>query len=659
MASPHWRVWIDWDADGVWGESSEDVTSDIMELRWEWGRELDRDRASPARLDLALRNDDHKYSPPNSGSPLAGSLKAGRRVWAQWAYPYDDFTGSDSADLSGRSVPVDSTFAWVKENSGANGFEISGNQVRAVTGGANDAIYTLDFGDADAYLGLKYNRATNANGGLVLRFISTADYLRVRFASTTTVLEHVVGGTSTNIRSGDALIAGVNYFIEIEMHGPSIRLLATDLDSGAAERQEILDGAGIAGNTSATRHGLWHDGTANTDRWDDFGGWRSFFYGLIDSIAPRPGRDGESCQLQAYDELKRLGETLVFNLISGINIRADAIVNDILTWAGFNFNDRELDNGRTLIATEPRALWRISARDALYALQDEEDGFLYIDGLGYLRLEESGHRSSGTHTASRAALGDTKASSPYFSHLSWDDGSDGVENDVTFRYHLEDDRGLQEIWRLRDVLAVPAGESRDLLAESASYDVVDSIRAPVATTDYTANSQPDGSGADMTSDLTVTLPLTADFQGKGTVVRVQNNHATDTAYVTLLRLRADNSYQDFESTIYQTGDAVSQAGHGERSRLIDCIYIDTYATARDVAQARLARKKDRKTRLSLTLPNGDKSNLMQIVHRVLSDRITVVYNEMGINQDFFIEHIALEAIARTGEVTMRWLAQGV
>jgi len=75
-----------------------------MELRWEWGRELARDWARPALLDLTLRNDDHKYSPPNSGSPLSGNLKAGRRVWAQWAYPYDDFTGSDGADLSGYSV---------------------------------------------------------------------------------------------------------------------------------------------------------------------------------------------------------------------------------------------------------------------------------------------------------------------------------------------------------------------------------------------------------------------------------------------------------------------------------------------------------------------------------------------------------------------------
>ena len=55
MANPQWRVWIDWDADGVWGEANEDVTSDLMALHWEWGRELKRDRASAARLDLTLR----------------------------------------------------------------------------------------------------------------------------------------------------------------------------------------------------------------------------------------------------------------------------------------------------------------------------------------------------------------------------------------------------------------------------------------------------------------------------------------------------------------------------------------------------------------------------------------------------------------------------
>jgi hypothetical protein len=315
--------------------------------------------------------------------------------------------------------------------------------------------------------------------------------------------------------------------------------------------------------------------------------------------------------------------------------------------------------GRTLVANQPRALWRTSARDALYQLQDEEDGFAYFDGQGFIRMEASGHRVAGAHTTPRATFRDTKANSPYFSHLSWDDGSAGVENDVAFRYHRESNSGLNEIWRLRDVPAVPAGATRDFLAESLAYDVVENFITPVATTDYTANSAEDGSGTNLTSSLAVSLPLLSSYQGKGTVVRVVNNHATSTAYVTFLRLRADKTYQDLESTLYQTGDTTSQADHGVRSRLVDCRFIDHYAAARDAADARLTRKKNRKTRLTLTLPNGDKNNLLQMIHRRLSDRITVVYAEMGINQDFFIEQVALEVTARTGAMTMRWLVQGV
>ncbi len=659
MANPHWNIWVDWNADGIWGEANEDVTPDLMHLHWEWGRELTRDRARPALLKLELRNDDHKYSPPNSGSPLAGNLKAGRRVWARFAYPYDDFTGVNGADLAGRTPPVDQAFTWVKENSSSNGFEIFGNQVREIDGTGSDAIYTLDLGDADAFIGFRYNRATNGGGGAVLRFISTSDYIRVRFLNSNTILEDITGGNSSVIRSGDALTVGVNYFVEIEMHGASIRVFATDLDAGSIERRELLDGGVAAGNTSATKHGLWHKGLANTDRWDDFGGWRSFFYGLIDRIVPHPGPGGESCEIRAFDEMDRLDTTLVFNLLTGLNLRSDTIAHNILNWANFSFNDRELDLGRILTFKEPRAVWRTTARTALNHLQDEEDGFLYMDGLGFIRLEVSSHRSSGSHAASRATLQGNKANSPYISELSWDDGNDGVENDVTFRYHLEDNQNLQEIWKLRDVLAIPAGESRDFLAESTAFDVVNSIRVPEATTDYTASSQSGGGGIDMTGDLTVTLPLISSYQGRGTIVRVTNNHGSVTAYVNLLRLRADNSYKDFESTIYQTSDSASQNDHGARSHRVNCRYIDTYDTAKDVADARLARKKDGKTRLTLVLPNGDKNNLLQMVHRVLSDRITVVYSDMGINEDFFIEHMELNAIASTGEVTARWMVKGI
>ncbi len=659
MFNPHWRIWVDWNANGVWGEAGEDVAPETLRLHWDWGRSLDSERCQPARLDLDLRNDGHKYSPPNSGSPLSGSLKAGRRVWGQAAFPYDGFTAPDGSGLDGRTLPVGEGFRWVKRNSGGNGFEVRQNRAQAVTGGGNDAICTVEMDDGDAFLGLNFTRNSDGHAGLALRVANPFNYLRIRFAATATVLERVLYGIAINIRSGDPLAAGVEHFLEVEMHGPSIRLFATDLDAGSISRKEILDGLGTAPNATATRHGLWHDGASDADRWGQFGGWRSFFYGLVESIVPQPGAERRFCRLAAVDELKRLEDSLIYTLLSGSGVTTASVANQILTRAGFSAGDRELDSGRMLMSAGPRALWRMPARRALNAVQDEEDGLVYIDGRGRLRLEASGHRDEGSHATSRAAFGAERGGDPYVSDLEWDDGAGGVENRVTFRYHSLADRGLQEVWRLRDVPAIPHGEYRDFLAESSAYDVVTGIRTPVARADYFGNREPDGSGRDMTNLLRVTLPDTVAYQGKGTVVRVANASAAHTAYVTLLKLLAGGAHQDQEPTIYQAGAAGSVAEHGERSGEIDCLFIDNYAVARESAEARLARKQRRKTRLTLTLPNGGDANVAQMVHRVLSDRITVVYGEMGIGQDFFIERMTLDAAAATGEVTARWLVQAV
>ncbi len=707
MAKPHWRIWVDWNDNGIWGENqvrrdgdygdyNEDVTNDVMALRWNWGLPLTpasaraRERAAAAELELVLRNHDHKYLPNNAASPWGGdsgrSKGVGRgvgcKVWAAFAYPYDSFAGGSGADLSGRAAPVGDGLVWVKETAGRTRLELTGaNRVRPASG-KEAAIYTLDWGEADAHLGFFYHRASNARSGIVLRLVNQWDYLRVRFGDRSTILEDITWGYPTNLSWGDALTAGIDYFIEVELHGSSVRLFATDLDGGALERKEILNGQANVANLSATKHGLWHDGTTDetgedwADRWGDFGGWRSFFYGALEHLAPDQDRElGDICRLRAADELEGLGRTELFNLLSGRDLNSADIASRILTWAGFSSSHRRLDSGRTLVATEPRALWRVSARAALYDLQEEEGGFIYLDGRGYFRLEAAGHRQAGPHATPRATFRDAGSASPYFSQPAWDEGSAGALDAVTFRYRRVGNRGLQEIWRLREAPAIPAGESRDFLAESGGYEVVDGFRPPQAGSDYAAHSRADGSGTDLTSSLRVSLPYASDsggYQGKGTMVRVQNNHASATAYVTLLRLRADRADRYSDATSYRAEGQTGQSAPGraalERlrtsggkvsSRSVDCRFIDNYTAAWQGAEAWLARRNRPRARLTLTLPNGDGKNLAQLVHRVLSDRVRVISRAQGINGDFFIEGIALNVVARTGELTGRWLVQEV
>lgn len=689
MVSPYWRIWVDWNDNGIWDESKddyrEDVTGDVLELDWRWGKPVGTgssgsagsgragrssraDRTEPARLSLTLGNQGQRYSPGNSSSPLTGNLSAGRRVWAAFAYPHDDFAGTNGTDLRGRIAPGGGP-AWSRQSAGAAGFALQDGTARP-TAGSGGAIYTLDFGDADAHVGFRYRRSGNGVSGVALRCRNRWDYLRVRFGSSGTFLEDVTFGYPSTLRRGDALSAGVNYLVEIEMHGSAVRLYATDLDAGAMERKEILDGGGNAGNGTAGEHGLWHDGsaTAANDVFAEFGGWRSFFCGALTRISPELDPElGPVCRCLAGDDLYGLGRLTLYNLLNSRNLSTGAIANGILTWAGFSPNYRRVAAGRTLIATEPRALWRVSAEAALESLAEEENGLIYMDGRGYFRLESAGHRQAAPHTAIRATLRDTSAVGPYFTDLVWDEGRAGMENAVTFRYRRGDNKGLQEIWRLGDVPVIPAGASRDFLAESGAYAVVDSIRAPAANTDYTGNSHADGQGTDLTGSLTVTLPYAtgnspvtgAAYRGRGTVVRVANGHATMPAYLTKLQLRADRAYAATEPTSYLAENAVSRAAHGLYEGGVECRYIDNYDAARQGAEARLTQKGLPRVRLTLAIPGGGGDNAAQIVHRVISDRVRVICGNPSLDGNYYVEGMEVSARGRTGEVKARWRLEDV
>jgi hypothetical protein len=661
MVKPTIKPYVNWDNDALIGEvANEDVLTDLLRLEWRQWPDMKSGYYPPATLNMTLKNQTGTYTPANTNSPLFGNLKAGRRAWLRLAYPLDNFTGADATDLSGLLFTNDANFSWTKQNASSRAFEINTNQVRAVVGSGDDAIYTTEFLDSDPHLGFVFQRNTNAGAGVVLRFTDTNNYLAIKFGSANTILVQRAAGVNTTIRSGTALTAGVNYFIEIHLHGGAIRAFATDLDTGAFSRREILDGGGTqATQLTATKHGLWHSGVANTDRWDDFGGWRSLFYGLLQEFVPTLRPKEKTCELRLADDLVVLDTRRLYMKIAGALLSTDAIMDSVLTAAGFSVNDRELEAGQTLMsnqgASNPKPLWD-TALKGLRACQDEEDGLLYQDGRGFIVLEASSHRAAGAHATSRATINDSLASAPYFDNLKLLDGSELVQNDVSVAFSNPPNQGTQQVWKLRDVPAIPTGLTRKFLAESTKYAAVDSIITPVATTDYTGNTQADGLGTDKTAQLAVTIDTT-NYAGKGTMISVTNNDA-GTVFVTLLKLRASSAYLQEEDTVYQATDATSQTQHGVRSHKVETRWIDYYDAIKTAADRRLARLKDTKTLLEITIPgHGHYKNLLQLVHRVIGDRITLSWTNGGPDADYFIEGIDLEL--QPGKLTGRWLLRGV
>jgi hypothetical protein len=140
--------------------------------------------------------------------------------------------------------------------------------------------------------------------------------------------------------------------------------------------------------------------------------------------------------------------------------------------------------------------------------------------------------------------------------------AEAIRNLVQVKTSPRSEQSTQEVWRLPGALQISAGETIDDIWASFSYNSV-SVPArnpitPVATTDYLANSASDGSGTNLTANVTISMnPFATQAQLSAT-----NNGAT-TAWIWFLRVRGNPLAKTTTATFKYT-DAVSVAQFGPR-----------------------------------------------------------------------------------------------
>ena len=652
MAVAKWVVGVDWDDDGSFSGVHEDVTGDVLGLTLEHFRDLASGHVEAARLELELANAGHKYSPPNSKSPLSGNLKPGRTVWLRAAYPYDALAGAPGARLTTHAPDFDSSFSWTEH---AGGFEIgtSGTGARTAGAGGGARVATIDFGERDVSLGCTFTRGASAasHGGLCFRYASASNYVYVRVTGSAVEVRKVESGADGLVASASyAWPAAASRLLQVVLHGDSVRVFVDDA--------QVLE-ATSSFNASATRHGLYCDSGADHS-WSDFGGWVSLFHGAVDLVRPRPGPGARYCYLRALDEMERLTSvTLYTHATAQLPQGSDDILDDVLDYAGVSPARRRLDAGATLVPdTWSPSIWNVRALDEIHRLQDEEDGLVYVDGHGYWRLEARGHRAAGPHTAALATLGhDGKDGAAYFSDLAWDDGAANVENVVFMRTRSAANKGTQTAWTLTETPSFAANETKEFLAESRTYDTVVGQIRPRKNTDYAANTKRDGTGTDITAELSVSHPARGEFNGRGTLVRV--TFGATAGYLTLLKLRTRNAIEYGDPVLVKAEDAESRRTYGERTRTIEARWTREADAALAAAESRRDRRKDPKTVLRAVVPNASKSNLLLTLQRSFSDRVRVTYPDMGIDDGFFVEGRRITVGEGWTSVTAELLLQAV
>lgn len=266
------------------------------------------------------------------------------------------------------------------------------------------------------------------------------------------------------------------------------------------------------------------------------------FKGLTEQ--PVENKLSRTTRIHAYDYLKFLNQ---FQLETSVYIsqRSDQIIASILDAVGFSADQYALDEGINTIGYA----WFEKGKKAGQAIREiceAEEGVFYQDEQGILRFENRRHFSVTPHdtVAWNIDNGDI---------IDWQqDTSTKIINSCTVKSKPRAVKSSQEVWRDIVVEEVPANSSITIWA---NFDnPVTSFETVTATSDYIANAQSDGGGADKTANISVAF---TGFTTSGKLVIT--NSDTATVYVTFLRVRGTPAVIKYTlEEVYENDTSISK-----------------------------------------------------------------------------------------------------
>uniref|UniRef100_A0A6M3K366 Putative tail protein n=1 Tax=viral metagenome TaxID=1070528 RepID=A0A6M3K366_9ZZZZ len=351
------------------------------------------------------------------------------------------------------------------------------------------------------------------------------------------------------------------------------------------------------------------------------------FYGYIEEIIPHPHTTEQDCIITATDGLDFLSR----------NDMSTALYKDTLTGTihGYILDDaswsatmRTLDTGQDTVP-----YWYgqdVKSRFAQEEIDDSEQGFSFIDGSGYFRFEDRYHRSTATGQTSQGTFNNT------MSYITYSLNPKNVYNIIKVTITPWELQSIAELWRLEETPSIDIGQTQTWWGNASVSNqavFVDAWTTPVSTTDYTANSQADGLGTDMTADISI---VTTKFAQ--TIKLAITNNGTVPAYITLLKARG-TYYNPTTTVTRKAEDTTSQTDYQKRTLTFDGKYMSDADQGQDLASYAIGKYKDPRAELSMTIQNQDAATLTQILSREISDRITVINTKLGVSADYFIDYM--------------------
>jgi hypothetical protein len=348
----------------------------------------------------------------------------------------------------------------------------------------------------------------------------------------------------------------------------------------------------------------------------------SLFRGHTDDFLLRiPSKGLGSVDITVLDGLASVrGVNVTTDLYSGIRTgEAIGRVLDAVGWTG----PRDLDSGATICQ-----FWWVDNGDAGTAIEqlvnsEGAGSIVYVDGDGTFCFRDRHHRITRTASMTSQATFSNAGSDPRFSWpITYDQGWKDVINSVTIVATERQPSGvLTAVWTTDNVFTLTDGETQLITAQS--NDPFLGALVPVAGTDYTV----------LSGAVTVTISRT---RGASSLIQIKASGGPAT--IKGMQLRA-YPILVINSTQIQVEDSTSvSSAIGRRSYTQDAPWCNRY-DALAIANTVLSLRAQRLPVVTITLENFNDTLMTQILSRDLSDRITIVDSETGVNADFFIERI--------------------
>lgn len=293
---------------------------------------------------------------------------------------------------------------------------------------------------------------------------------------------------------------------------------------------------------------------------------RTLFWGLTTDF--KEDKEGLRSEAEAFDYLYLLDKTALQADTKYINMRTDEILAELLQNVGFGSSQYELDEGLNTVGfihySKGTKFTKI-----IQDVVEAEGGYFFQSTDGQIVFQ---NRRFTQTTSFREA----KWNIDQEEILEWDDDdSVAIINDSLVKAKPRGVVSNREIWRSSTIVTIAPSETITIFIPLS--DPINALTAPESGVDYIANTKIDGTGSDITGDVTVTG---TDFIDN---VKLEINNANaSTAYLTTLKLRGDPALVTDDIEVAST-DATSQAIYDEQSIVIENDIISNESFAQSYA----------------------------------------------------------------------------